>query len=201
MRALASNLACGMRDRNETRTGVMGNALTRKELLASAAGAAAGMATGSYGRITPARVHGDPALERSLVTPCLCAGKSDRSNPHQKPWRRESRQQSGAHSLAAPRHSRAAAHGKMTWCISWLRGRTERQQYKDCPPPSGGLSRTSTATRSLFPAATLAPMFDTREHKPRNHSPSLAMTRDGGERVSPPVAWWLDSWMRRTSAF
>jgi len=176
----------------------MGNSLTRRSFLASAAGAAAGMATGSYGQNKPARVHGIPPLSGRFVThvsvvrvnqievtPTKNLGEDE--VPDNSPAHIRSRREAFA---------RGCPDGKMTWAISWLALKDERQQYKDARRLLVDYHDKYGDEITFIPGGYFAPMFDTREHNRETIHKALAMITEmvgNGYRPQCLVAGFMDA--------
>jgi hypothetical protein len=119
------------------------------------------------------------------VTPTHSIG--DDEVPDNRPERIRSRREAFA---------RGCPEGRMTWAISWLALKDDRQQYKDARRLLASYHDKYGDEITFIPGGYFAPMFDTREHNRQTIAKALEMVSEmvgGGYRPQCLVAGYLDA--------
>ncbi len=176
----------------------MGNSLTRRSSLASAAGAAAGMATVSYGQNSPAAGHAIPPLSGRFVTHVSVVRVNQiEVTPTKNLGEDEVPDNSPApHSLAARGIRARLPRRKNDLGNQLARVEGQRQQYKDARRLLVDYHDKYGDEITFIPGGYFAPMFDTREHNRETIHKALAMITDlvgNGYRPQCLVAGFMDA--------
>ena len=176
----------------------MDNSVTRRELLGGAAGSAASLAFASPAARGLAASPGLlPLAGRFLthvsvvrvnqieVTPTRSVGQDEVAD--NRPERIRSRREAFA---------RGCPGGSMTWAISWLALRDDRQQYKEVRKLLAEYHDKYGDEVTFIPGGYFSPMYDTRENNRQTIHAGLRMVSQmvgGGYRPQSVVAGFMDA--------
>lgn len=179
----------------------MNGSWTRRHFLGGAAGAAASFAVGGTNLLAaqPAPMRGRFVTHVSVVrvnqievTPTRSIGEDesgDNSTTHIRS-RREA-------------FERGCPNGKMTWAISWLALKDNREEYKQARRLLAFYHDKYGDEITFIPGGYFAPMYDTREHNRRTIHDALGMVSTmvgGGYRPQCVVAGFMDAENQRLLA-
>jgi len=178
---------------------------TRRKFLNTTAASAASLALAgvdrnAFGAIErPAGLRGRFVTHVSIVrvnqievTPTRSIGEDE--VPDNRPERIRSRREAFA---------RGCPGGAMTWAISWLALKDDRQQYKDARRLLASYHDKFGDEITFIPGGYFAPMYNTREQTRQTIHDSLAMISQivgGGYRPQSLVAGFLDAENQRDLA-
>lgn len=92
--------------------------------------------------------------------------------------------------------ARGCPHGRMTWAISWLALRDDRQEYREARRLLADYHERYGDEITFIPGGYFAPMYDTREHIRQTIHDALGMVSKmvgGGYRPECLVAGFMDA--------
>jgi uncharacterized protein DUF3863/uncharacterized protein DUF3864 len=176
----------------------MDNSVTRRKLLGGAAGSAASLVFGSPAARGLAASPGLlPLAGRFLThvsvvrvnqieaTPTRSVGQDEAAD--NRPERIRARREAFA---------RGCPGGSMTWAVSWLALRDDRQQYKEVRRLLAEYHDKYGDEVTFIPGGYFSPMYDTRENNRRTIHEGLRMVSQmvgGGYRPQSVVAGFMDA--------
>jgi hypothetical protein len=179
----------------------MNGSWTRRHFLGGTAGAAASLALGGPQLLAerPAPMRGRFVTHVSVVrvnqievTPTRSIGEDEHldNSPGHIRSRREAFQ-------------RGCPDGKMTWAISWLALKDDRDEYKQARKLLASYHDKYGDEITFIPGGYFAPMYDTRDHIRQTIHDALRMISDvvgGGYRPECVVAGFMDAENQRLLA-
>ena len=171
---------------------------TRRKFLSRAAGSTAALAVAQPG--LSALAYGaaaSPLRGRFITHVSLVRVNQIEVTPTRSIGADESADNSPAHiRVRREAFARGCPGGRMTWAISWLALRDDRQEYKDARRLLVSYHEKYGDEITFFPGGYFAPMYDTREHNRVTIHKALQMISEmvgNGYRPQCLVAGFMDA--------
>ena len=171
---------------------------TRREFLSRAAGSTAALAVAQPGANALAFAANIPPLRGRFITHVSVVRVNQiEVTPTRSIGADESADNSPVHIRARrDAFARGCPGGTMTWAISWLALRDDRQEYKDARRLLVSYHEKYGDEITFFPGGYFAPMYDTREHNRVTIHNALHMISEmvgNGYRPQCLVAGFMDA--------